>query len=45
MRFSVIEIKVFLYILLTNFSFAETEEKIFKANVYVMMLFKGLFTF
>jgi len=33
MRFSMIEIKSFLYILLTNFTFAETEKKIFKANV------------
>jgi hypothetical protein len=30
-----IEMKAFLYILLTNFTFAETGEKIFKANVCV----------
>lgn len=33
MRFSMIEMKAFLYILLTNFTFAETGEKIIKANV------------
>jgi cytochrome P450 len=33
MRFSIIEIKTFLYILLTNFEFAETRERIIKANV------------
>ncbi|KAI0917626.1 hypothetical protein AcW1_007212 [Taiwanofungus camphoratus] len=33
MRFSIIEMKTFLYILLTNFVFSETEEKIGKANV------------
>ncbi|KAG6375410.1 cytochrome P450 [Boletus reticuloceps] len=33
MRFSMIEMKTFLYVLLTNFTFAETEKKIFKMNV------------
>ncbi|KAJ8583795.1 cytochrome-450 hydroxylase [Rhizopogon salebrosus TDB-379] len=33
MRFSMIEMKTFLYILLTTFSFAETGKKIYKANV------------
>ncbi|KDQ53508.1 hypothetical protein JAAARDRAFT_39194 [Jaapia argillacea MUCL 33604] len=33
MKFSLIEMKTFLHILLTNFVFAETEEKIFRANV------------
>ncbi|KAG9316669.1 cytochrome P450 [Chiua virens] len=33
MRFSMIEIKTFLYILLTTFSFAETNHEIYKANV------------
>ncbi|KAF8844406.1 cytochrome P450 [Paxillus ammoniavirescens] len=33
MRFSMIEMKTFLYILLTNFVFAETDKKIYKANV------------
>ncbi|KAG6813306.1 hypothetical protein H0H92_012119 [Tricholoma furcatifolium] len=33
MRFSLIEIKVFLYILITNFVFDVTDEKIIKANV------------
>ncbi|KAG6907916.1 hypothetical protein DXG01_006971 [Tephrocybe rancida] len=33
MRFSLIEIKTFLYILLTNFVFKTTDDKIFKANV------------
>jgi hypothetical protein len=31
-----IEMKAFLYILLTNFTFAETGEKIIKANVCVL---------
>lgn len=35
MRFSLIEMKLFLHILLTSFTFAPTEEKIIKANVYV----------
>ena len=35
MRFSMIEIKTFLFILVTNFVFIETGEKIVKANVYV----------
>jgi len=33
MRFSMIEMKTFLYILLTTFTFAETGKKIYKANV------------
>ncbi|CCM03723.1 uncharacterized protein FIBRA_05869 [Fibroporia radiculosa] len=33
MRFSIIEIKTFLYILLTNFVFAPTNEQVGKANV------------
>ncbi|PCH40422.1 cytochrome P450 [Wolfiporia cocos MD-104 SS10] len=33
MRFSIIEIKTFLYILVTNFVFSETEDKVGKANV------------
>ncbi|EGN99960.1 hypothetical protein SERLA73DRAFT_180296 [Serpula lacrymans var. lacrymans S7.3] len=33
MRFSMIEMKTFLYILLTNFVFSETGQKIYKANV------------
>ncbi|KAF8813584.1 cytochrome P450 [Phlegmacium glaucopus] len=33
MRFSLIEIKAFLYILLTNFVFQTTEDKIIRANV------------
>jgi cytochrome P450 len=33
MRFSLIEIKTFLYILLTNFLFQTTEDKIMRANV------------
>lgn len=33
MRFSIIEIKTFLYILLTTFKFRTTEDKIIKANV------------
>ncbi|PPQ70689.1 hypothetical protein CVT24_000171, partial [Panaeolus cyanescens] len=33
MRFSMIEIKAFLYTLVTNFVFAPTDERIFKANV------------
>ncbi|KAF8070217.1 cytochrome P450 [Lyophyllum atratum] len=33
MRFSLIEIKTFLYILVTNFVFQVTDNKIFKANV------------
>ncbi|KAG2146409.1 cytochrome P450 [Suillus bovinus] len=32
MRFSMIEMKTFLYILLTTFSFAETDKRIYKAN-------------
>jgi len=33
LRFSIIEMKTFLYILLTNFVFSETEDKVGKANV------------
>ncbi|GLB37143.1 putative cytochrome P450 [Lyophyllum shimeji] len=33
MRFSLVEIKTFLYILITNFVFDVTDSKIFKANV------------
>ncbi|KAK2467761.1 hypothetical protein APHAL10511_000056 [Amanita phalloides] len=33
MRFSLIEIKMFLYLLVTHFNFKPTEEQIFKANV------------
>lgn len=33
MRFSMIETKTFLYLLLTNFVFSETDSEIFKANV------------
>ncbi|KAH7916514.1 cytochrome P450 [Hygrophoropsis aurantiaca] len=45
MRFSMIEMKTFLYILLTNFVFSETDKKIYKANVvltrpYVSRQFK-----
>ncbi|KAI0268696.1 cytochrome-450 hydroxylase [Gloeopeniophorella convolvens] len=32
-RFSLIEMKTFLYILITNFVFSETDEKVVKANV------------
>lgn len=32
-----IEMKTFMYILLTNFVFRETDEKIIKANVYVSL--------
>lgn len=35
MRFSMIEIKTFLYILLTAFTFRTTEDKIVKSNLYV----------
>jgi hypothetical protein len=33
MRFSIVEIKTFLCILLSSFEFIETEEQIYKANV------------
>jgi hypothetical protein len=33
-----IEIKTFLYLLLTNFTFQPTEDKILKKNVYVTFL-------
>ncbi len=36
-RFSLIEMKTFLYTLITNFVFAETDEKVVKANVYVSL--------
>jgi len=32
-RFSLIEMKTFLYVLITNFVFSETDEKVVKANV------------
>lgn len=32
MRFSLIEIKIFLYILVTNFAFQTTEDKIIRSN-------------
>ncbi|KAG6862214.1 hypothetical protein C0995_002144 [Termitomyces sp. Mi166 len=35
MRFALIEFKIFLYILITNFVFKVTDEKILKANVVV----------
>ena len=38
-RFSLIEMKTFMYILMTNFVFSETDEKVVKANVYVSLLF------
>jgi hypothetical protein len=34
-RFSNIEMKTFLYILITNFVFTETDEKVVKHNVCV----------
>jgi cytochrome P450 len=37
-RFSLIEMKTFLYVLITNFVFSETDEKVVKANVYVALL-------
>lgn len=33
-----IEIKTFLYLLLTNFTFQPTEDKILRSNVYVTFL-------
>lgn len=33
MRFSIIEIKTFLFVLVTRFTFAEADEKVGKANV------------
>jgi len=33
MRFSIIEMKTFLFILLSNFEFTPTDDQIFKANV------------
>jgi len=35
-RFAMIELKTFIYVLLTNFVFAETDEKVVKANVGLM---------
>ena len=35
MRFALIEIKTLLYILLTNFVFSATKDKITKTNVFV----------
>jgi cytochrome P450 len=35
MKFSMIEMKTFMYILLTNFVFSETNERIVKHNVCV----------
>jgi hypothetical protein len=35
MRFSMIEMKTFMYILLSSFIFLESGDKIIKANVYV----------
>ena len=31
--------KTFLYVLITNFVFSETDEKVVKENVYVFLLF------
>jgi len=44
-RFSLIELKTFLYVLITNFLFSETDEKVVKANVvltrpYISQRFK-----
>jgi len=36
MRFAMIEIKAFIYLLVTSFSFHETDEKIIKANAMLM---------
>jgi len=41
MRFSLIEIKTFLYILLTNFKLKPTEEQIIKANVVLTRPYIG----
>jgi hypothetical protein len=35
LRLSLIELKTFIYVLITNFVFAETDEKVVKANVCV----------
>ena len=35
--------KTFLYVLITNFVFTETDEKVVKANVYVALQFLILF--
>jgi hypothetical protein len=37
-----IEIKTFLFILLTNFSLAETDQKVIKANVYATVYIRPL---
>ncbi|KAI0051240.1 cytochrome-450 hydroxylase [Auriscalpium vulgare] len=45
LRFSMIEMKTFLYILLTSFVFTEAEEKVVKANVVLTRPYvKGRFT-
>jgi len=36
LRLSLIELKTFIYVLITNFVFAETDEKVVKANVGLM---------
>ncbi|KAF8622374.1 hypothetical protein AX15_007102 [Amanita polypyramis BW_CC] len=41
MRFSLIEVKVFLYILLTQFRFKPTEDRIIKANVVLTRPYVG----
>jgi hypothetical protein len=38
-RFSLIEMKTFLYVLITNFVFAETDETVVKSNVCVANFF------
>ncbi|KAJ8456141.1 hypothetical protein ONZ45_g18812 [Pleurotus djamor] len=40
LRFSMIEIKTFLYILLTQFRFSPTHDRIIKANVYVFLFLR-----
>ena len=35
--------KTFLYVLITNFVFTETDEKVVKANVYVALQFYFIF--
>jgi hypothetical protein len=37
LRLSLIELKTFIYVLITNFVFAETDEKVVKANVCVIV--------
>lgn len=41
MRFSMIEVKSFLFILLTNFEFVPTEDRIIKANVVLTRPYIG----